>query len=315
MTAQITIAHLYPEVMNTYGDRGNIAAIVRRCGWRGITADVQELRIGDPMPSRPADLIVIGNGGESGQALIAGDLVTVKGPAIAEAVARGSAALAVGGGFELFGRFCRRASGSDLPGIGLFDSWTIRPGADLKSELRTIAEARADRAIGDLVVRWGSEILVGFENHGGRTHLGPAARPLGSVLVGHGNNGDGHEGVQLGNAIGTYLRGPCLPRNPALADFLIRAAVTVRHGDVDLLALPDDLERAAHDVAVSRVLAAQPERRALGGRLRFGWRPARRQGSASSGSASSGAAGPGAVGSGAAGSGRAGASGAVADAG
>ncbi|HUJ04904.1 MAG TPA: hypothetical protein VLX31_02215 [Streptosporangiaceae bacterium] len=277
MTARITVAHLYPEVMNTYGDRGNIAAIVRRCAWRGIEAEVCELRIGDPMPARPADLIVIGNGGESGQALIAADLAEVKGQAIVDAVAAGSAALAVGGGFELFGKFCRPATGADLPGIGLFDSWTIRRGADLKSEVRTIAQARADRAIGDLVVRWGSELLVGFENHGGRTHLGSSARPLGAVVVGHGNNGDGQEGAQAGNAIGTYLRGPCLPRNPALADFLIRAAVCLRHGDVDLLPLPDDLEKAAHEVAVNRVLAAQAERRTLAARIRLGRRQARRQ--------------------------------------
>lgn len=275
MTAQLSVAYLYPEVMNTYGDRGNVSAVVRRCAWRGITARVSELHIGDRLPAGP-DLILIGNGGESGQALIADDLAGVKGPAIREAAARGAAVLAVGGGYELFGRFCQPAKGPELPGVGLFDTWTVRQGTDLKSDQRTITETRADRAIGDLVVRWTgqhAEILVGFENHGGRTYLGPAAKPLGAVMVGHGNSGDGQEGVQLGAAIGTYLRGPCLPRNPALADFLITAALQCRYGEAELQPLPDDLERSAHEVAVHRILAEHAERHGLARRVRFGRRP------------------------------------------
>jgi lipid II isoglutaminyl synthase (glutamine-hydrolysing) len=283
---KITVAYLYPEVMNTYGDRGNVQTIVRRCAWRGITAQVRELRIGDPMQADDTDLIMIGNGGECGQALISSDLVSMKGQPIKDAVARGAAALAVGGGYELFGQYCRPSEGEDLTGIGLFDAWTVRNGADLVSERRSITAARADRAIGDLVVQWGSQTLVGFENHGGRTYLGPTAKALGSVVVGHGNNGDGTEGVQLGNAIGTYLRGPCLPRNPVLADFLISAAVACRYGApdaADLLALPDDLEMTAHDVAVERVLGNHGGHRAwfsrIGlGRLRPGSRPGSRHG-------------------------------------
>jgi lipid II isoglutaminyl synthase (glutamine-hydrolysing) len=272
MALKITVAYLYPEVMNTYGDRGNVQTIVRRCAWRGITAKVQELRIGDRMQADDTDLIMIGNGGECGQALITTDLAG-KGQAIKDAVGKGAGALAVGGGYELFGQYCRPSEGADLAGIGLFDAWTIRRGTDLKSEQRSIAAARADRAIGDLVVQWGNETLVGFENHGGRTYLGPSAQPLGSVVVGHGNNGDGTEGVQLGNAIGTYLRGPCLPRNPALADFLISAAVTCRYGPADgadLQQLPDDLEVSAHDIAVSRVLGDHSHHRAWFSRLRPG---------------------------------------------
>ena len=277
MITPVTVAYLYPEVMNTYGDRGNIAAIVRRCAWRGIAARVRELHIGDPMPAEQLDLIVIGNGGENGQALIAGDLVKIKGQAIKDSVAAGAAALAIGGGFELFGKFCRRADGRELPGIGLFDSWTVR-GADLNTDTRSIAATRADRAIGDLVVKWGEEVLVGFENHGGRTYLGSSARPLGTVMVGHGNNGDGYEGVQSGNAIGTYLRGPCLPRNPALADFLIRAALARQQASVELQPLTDDLELAAHDTAVARVLGDTADHQARTGRIRFARRGTRRQG-------------------------------------
>lgn len=259
-TQKLTVHYLYPEVMNTYGDRGNVQAIVRRCGWRNIETEVRESRIGEPLRAGDADLIVIGSGAESGQELIAPDISGVKGPAIREAVAAGAALLAVGGGYELLGHYCQTAEGRELAGVGLFDSWTTRVGASLAPD-RTITQARAARAIGELVVRWGSELLVGFENHGGRTHLGRSAQPLGTVLAGHGNNGDGGEGAIYRNAIGTYMRGPCLPRNPVLADFLLRAALSHRYGDVALAPLPDELERAAHDVAAERALRVPPARR------------------------------------------------------
>ncbi len=261
----LTVGYLYPEIMSGYGDRGNLAAILRRCGWRGIATDVRELRLGDPVGPDEADLFVIGNGGEYHQRLIATDLADVKGPGICEAVDDGAALLAVGAGYELLGRFYQPSRGVELPGARLFDTWTIQQGADLTTASCTIAEARAGRAIGGLLVRWdgadpggppaGSDgdLLVGFENHSARTYLGPTARALGQVVAGHGNNGDGGEGVRLGNAIGTYLRGPCLPRNPALADFLIRAALQRRYGEAELAPLPDQLEHAARDTAVRRL--------------------------------------------------------------
>jgi CobQ-like glutamine amidotransferase family enzyme len=261
MTAlTITLGYLYPEIMSAYGDRGNVETVLRRCSWRAIPVQVQELRLGDPLDPDQLDLIMIGSGGEAQQQLIAPDLAGLKGPAIREAVAQGAAVLAVGGGYELLGRYCQPAQGAELPGAAVFDTWTVRHGDDLRARTGTITEARADRAIGDLVVRFGDELLVGFENHSGRTYLGPTACPLGEVIIGHGNNGDGTEGALLGNAVGTYLRGPCLPRNPALADFLIRAAVTRRHGEIELQPLADDLERAAHDAAVQRCVP--PMRRA-----------------------------------------------------
>ncbi len=262
MTArQLTLGYLYPEIMSGYGDRGNLAAIMRRCEWRGIATDVRELGPGDPVDPDEVDLLVIGDGGEFHQRLIATDLADIKGPGICEAVSQGAALLAVGAGYELLGRFYQPCRGVELPGARLFDTWTVQQGADLTAASCTITEAMADRAIGDLLVQWGDELLVGFENHGARTYLGPTARALGHVVVGRGNNGDGREGVRLGNAIGTYLRGPCLPRNPALTDFLIRAALRRRYGDAELAALPDDLERAARDTAVSRL---QPATRAAG---------------------------------------------------
>jgi lipid II isoglutaminyl synthase (glutamine-hydrolysing) len=256
----ITVGYLYPEIMSGYGDHGNLAAITRRCGWRGIAADVRELRLGDQVDAGEVDLFLIGNGGEFHQRLIATDLADVKGPGICEAVDEGAALLAVGAGYELLGRFYQPARGVELPGARLFDAWTIQQGADLTSASCTLAEARTGRAIGDLLVQWDAELLVGFENHSARTYLGPTARPLGQVVAGHGNNGDGGEGVRLGNAIGTYLRGPCLPRNPVLTDFLIRAALRRRYGEAELAPLPDQLEHAARDAALRRHQGSRPGR-------------------------------------------------------
>jgi hypothetical protein len=149
-----------------------------------------------------------------------------------------------------------RRSPSAFPGIELFDCWTIRNASVLGDHYDTISQARADRFIGELVVRWGGMLLVGFENHSGGTYLGPAAQPLGQVASGHGNNGDGSEGVITGSAVGTNLRGPCLPKNPELADFLIRGALAHRYGAADLEPLADQLEHAARDAAIQRVRRA-----------------------------------------------------------
>jgi len=250
---KLIVGYLYPDIMSGYGDRGNVATIVRRCGWRGITAEVWELRLGDPVVADEVDLLMLGHGGEFHQRLIAADLADVKAPGICEAVAQGAALLAVGAGYELLGRFYQPSKGVELPGAGLFDAWTIQHGDDLATASYSIGEARAGRAIGDLLVRWGDELLVGFENHSAKTYLGPTAQALGEVILGQGNNGDGGEGVRLGCAVGTYLRGPCLPRNPVLADFLIRGALLRRYRDCELKALPDELEHAAHDTAVNRL--------------------------------------------------------------
>jgi hypothetical protein len=288
----ISLGCLYPDIMATYGDRGNVETVVRRCGWRNITVAVTELRLGDAIVPEALDLIMIGGGGEAQQRLVAPDLYKVKGPGIREAVALGAAALAVGGGYELFGRFCQLGQGAELHGAELFDAWTIRQGTVLSDPSGTISEARPDRAIGELVVRWGARLLVGFEDHRGGTHLGPTAQPLGQVLSGHGNNGGGTEGVILANAVGTYLHGPCLPKNPALADFLIGAALTRRYGAADLPPLADELERAAHEVAVQRAsLAGRTARARLRAALTMaGLAPARHGGNhANSAKARSGA--------------------------
>jgi lipid II isoglutaminyl synthase (glutamine-hydrolysing) len=265
-TRELTVAHLYPDVMSTHGDRGNVAAIMRRCRWRDIDVGVVELGRGDRVVPDKVDLIVIGGGGDSRQRQIAADLYKVKGGAIRDAVAAGTAALAVGGGYELFGRFSQPARGVELRGIELFDSWTIHRRGDAErlsamADDGTTVTSRADAAGQDLVVRWGGGVLVGFEDSaGGCTYLGAGAIPLGHVVSGRGNNGDGSEGVRLGGAVGTNLRGPCLPANPGLADFLIKAALRRRYGSAELAPLPDDMERAARTAAVNRAILGAPRR-------------------------------------------------------
>ena len=159
---KITVGSLYPDLMSTYGDRGNVAAIVRRCNWRNISVQVIYLDIGDKVTMRDVDLFLIGGGGEAQQRLVAADLYKVKGPWLREAVQAGAAALAVGGGFELFGRFCQPETGTELRGIELFDCWTIRNPSVLCDHYGTISEARAERFIGELVVQLGQHAAGGL---------------------------------------------------------------------------------------------------------------------------------------------------------
>lgn len=245
----IRLANLYPDVMNIYGDRGNVIALRYRCEARGIGLEVTDVNIGDPFDAGDFDLILMGGGQDREQRRIADDLVA-KGPAIRAAVDAGTPALAVCGGFQLFGHRYVDNEGGEIPGIGVFDLETHHPGP------------LADRCIGDVVLQTEIGEVVGFENHGGRTYLGPGQEPFGAVKRGFGNNAeDGREGARTKNAIGTYLHGSILPKNPALADELILAALRRRYGaDVTLPPLDDTAEKAAHAsaarVAESRSRAA-----------------------------------------------------------
>jgi hypothetical protein len=235
----LRLAHLYPKQMNLYGDRGNILCLRRRCAARGIELAVDELEMGDPLDTTACDLIFIGGAQDREQRRVAADLLEVKGEELRQAVAAGVAVLAVCGGYQLLGRYYRPAAGEDLPGLGVFDAWTEHPGAAAK------------RFIGNVVVRWQGVTLVGFENHGGRTFLGPAARPLARVIAGYGNNGrDGTEGAVQANAFGTYLHGSLLPKNPRFADHLIALALARKYGRGELRPLDDALEERAHAEAV-----------------------------------------------------------------
>jgi len=241
---ELRICHLYPDLLNLYGDRGNLMTLAGRARWRGVTVRIDGIRLRDPLRPDAHDLYFIGGGEDRQQRLAAGDLRSGKGAALKEAAARGAVVLAVCGGYQLLGHYYRPSEGEDLPGIGLLDLTTQHPGPT------------APRLIGNLVIRCpliGGATLVGFENHGGRTKLGPRVRALGEVVSGFGNNGMDHtEGAVAGQVYGTYLHGPLLPKNPRFADHLIAVALRRRYGEIALSPLDDTLEEGAHMAAVAR---------------------------------------------------------------
>jgi len=235
---RIVVGHLYPDYLNIYADRGNIAVLERRAAWRGHEVEVRPLGPGDPVEPGACSLYYIGGGQDREQALVAADLAG-KGEALRAEVEHGAALLAVCGGYQLLGRGYRDARGQWLEGAGLFP-------------LETVAGER--RMIGDVLLECELDpgeprTVAGFENHAGRTLLDPGAVPLGRVLAGYGNDGEsGFEGCRVGRALGTYLHGPLLPRNPWLADWLLGQAL----GGVALEPLPDELEAEAHGVSAAR---------------------------------------------------------------
>jgi lipid II isoglutaminyl synthase (glutamine-hydrolysing) len=241
---RIRVGHLYPDYLNIYADRGNIAVLERRAALRGHELAVQAIGVGDPVEPGAHDLLYVGGGQDREQLLIAPDLAG-KGDAIRVAVAGGASLLAVCGGYQLLGRGYRGRDGAFMPGAGLFPHETI---------------AGTTRMIGDVLLDCELEPgfrrpLAGFENHAGRTLLDAGAEPLGRVVHGFGNDGEsGLEGCRLDRAIGTYLHGPLLPRNPWLADWLLAQALAhASGGDAPALPeLPDELEREAFRVAAER---------------------------------------------------------------
>ena len=252
---KLTIGYLYPSVMCHYGDRGNLICLTKRCQWRGIDVEIQHLERGDDVDPDRIDLFLMGGGADSHQRLIADDMVNVKGQAVKSAIEEGAAALMVCGGYQLWGEFYRAYDGTELPGLGMFPSYTIHRAAQLGSKLRSISDARAVRSLGNLAVQWEDRTLIGFENHGGRTYLRPGAQALGRVLTGEGNNSeDGWEGCVYRNAIGTYLHGSVLPKNPALADHLIESGLRRRDPGLRLEPLDDELEKRAHESVLQWVL-------------------------------------------------------------
>jgi lipid II isoglutaminyl synthase (glutamine-hydrolysing) len=239
----IRVGHLYPDYLNIYADRGNIAVLARRAAWRGHVLEVRSIGVGEAVPE-DVDLFYIGGGQDREQALIAPDLAG-KGDALARALHDGAAVLAVCGGYQLLGRFYLDTTGERQPGAGVLPLETV---------------AGEQRMIGDVLLECELEpgvrqTLAGFENHAGRTRLDPGTSPLGRVIAGFGNDGEsGYEGCRLGRALGTYLHGPLLPRNPWLADWLLEQALAHRTGDepTRLEPLADELERAAHEVSARR---------------------------------------------------------------
>ena len=236
---RIRVGHLYPDYLNIYADRGNIAVLAVRARARGHELDVQPIGMRDAVPVGEVDLFYVGGGQDREQELVAHDLVAKAEP-LREAVERGAAFLAVCGGYQLLGRSYLDVAGHELPGIGLLP-------------LQTVAGDR--RMIGDVLLEceWAGETLAGFENHAGRTILDEGAEPLGRVVAGFGNDGrSGLEGCRYRRAYGTYLHGPLLPRNPWLADRLLEEALAHAGVEERFEPLADELEREAHAVSAGR---------------------------------------------------------------
>ena len=240
---KIVVGHLFPDYLNIYADRGNIAVLSRRAAWRGHVLDVRALGAEDDIRPGEHDLYYIGGGQDREQELIAPALAA-HGDALRAAVGQGAALLAVCGGYQLLGRSYRDQSGEELPGVGLFPHHTV---------------AGERRMIGDVLLDCELEAgqrqtLAGFENHAGRTILDEGAEPLGRVVAGFGNDGEsGYEGCCVERALGTYLHGPLLPRNPWLADWLLAQALAHRTGEEPTLKpLDDALEVDAHEVSAAR---------------------------------------------------------------
>ena len=241
----LRVMWLYPDHMNIYADRGNIAMLERRCEWRGIGFELGTAGPGEPVDPDAHDLFYMGGGQDRDQALVARDLVEGKRDALAAALDSGASMLAVCGGYQLLGHSYQLGEES-LPGLGLVDLRTVREPGE-----RLIGNVVIEADVGD-----GPRRVAGFENHGGRTYLGAGEQPLGRVVAGFGNNGkDGQEGVRRGRLVGTYLHGPLLPKNAWLADVLIGWALGRRAGTVPALEpLDDRLEEAAHESAARAAL-------------------------------------------------------------
>jgi CobQ-like glutamine amidotransferase family enzyme len=241
---RIRVGHLYPEYLNIYADRGNIAVLTRRAALRGHELDVRSVGLGDPLDPNAYDLLYVGGGQDREQGLIAPDLAA-KGDAILAAQAGGVAMLAVCGGYQLLGRGYRGQDGTSMSGVGLFAHETVAGDVRMIGDVLLECELEPGR----------KQRLAGFENHAGRTLLDAGAEPLGRVVSGFGNDGSsGFEGCRLGRAIGTYLHGPLLPRNPWLADWLLSRALAHATGGApsDLDPLADELELEAFRVAAER---------------------------------------------------------------
>jgi lipid II isoglutaminyl synthase (glutamine-hydrolysing) len=228
----LRVCGLYPELMNIYADRGNISVLRARCEWRGLGFEIAASSLREPLDPDAHDLFYIGGGQDRDQAAVAHDMAATKREALHAAAGRGAVVLAVCGGYQLLGHSYQLGE-DELPGVGLVDLRTVR-----ETGPRLIGNCAIEADLGG-----GPRVIAGFENHGGRTYLGPGEKPLGRVLAGHGNNGrDGFEGVRRDNVIGTYLHGPLLPKNMWLADRLIELAL-----GIELEPLADDsLEEAAH---------------------------------------------------------------------
>lgn len=243
---KLIIGHLYPKIMNIYGDRGNIMTLVTRTQRRKIEIEVKTIEVGEKIP-KDINLFFFGGGQDKEQIVAAEDLKGDKGKALLEALEEGCGGLFVCGGYQLIGRYYRPYKETELPGLGILDVATVSGDKRMIGNLLVKANNR-------LNFNGGLRTLVGFENHSGKTYLGDKVEPLGEVIIGHGNNGeDRTEGAYYKNTFGCYLHGPILPKNPHFADFLIKKALEFSSKEVvNLKTLNSDLEIKAHEAAIVR---------------------------------------------------------------
>ncbi len=239
MSKTITILHLYSRDMNIYGDNGNIQALEKRLQWHGYTPVIKEYNPGDTLPSlEEVDIIIGGGGQDSGQDKIHADLLSI-GPALKKASDSGTPILLVCGLYQLFGNKFTTHTGEEIQGIGVFNAHTI---------------GGKERLVGNITIEspaFGT--VIGYENHSGQTYLADEVEPLGSVIIGAGNNAaDGHEGIIQNNTIGTYLHGPILPKNPVIADYLIGVAAKRRYEEFNEQVIDDSITARAREAALKR---------------------------------------------------------------
>jgi CobQ-like glutamine amidotransferase family enzyme len=240
---ELNICHLYPDVLNLYGDRGNVTCMERRLRWRGIDVTTTGVSVGESLDPTKFDLFFIGGGQDFEQEVLLDDLAGQKSAQIKAAIEDGKTFLAICGGYQMLGSYYKTWDGQQCDFIGALDLYTI---------------GHKDRMIGNYMFTC-DELdgvqVVGFENHSGKTYLGSNVRPLGHVLTGNGNNGeDGLEGARYHNVFATYSHGCLLPKNPVLCDYLLQTALAHKYGAVELAPLDDNLETMAHDAMQLRLL-------------------------------------------------------------
>ncbi len=228
----IKIAHLYPDMLNLYGDRGNIIALTQRMKQRGIDVSTDAITMGKTFNADDYDILFIGGGQDFEQDVLLDDLKKGKDAEINKAIQSSKVMLAICGGFQMLGKYYKTYDGKMLEYMGALDFYT---------------EGKPERMIGNYAFKTKEGIeIVGFENHSGRTYLGTGVEPLGKMIKGYGNNGeDETEGVRYKNTFGTYSHGPILPKNPQFADFLISKALENKYGKTELAPLDDILEEKA----------------------------------------------------------------------
>ena len=244
---QLNICHLYPDLLNLYGDRGNIISLKKRCEWRDIEVTVTDLSLREPYEPEKYDIVFLGGGQDYEQEIIQNDIIKMKADSIKTAIKSNKVFICICGGYQLLGKYYRTWDGKEIELLGALDIWTIggekRMIGNLVYECDFLKSANFDGKI------------VGFENHSGRTYLGDRVSPLGKVIIGNGNNGeDEYEGARYKNVFCSYSHGSLLPKNPAFSDYIINIALKDKYPSFPgLLSIDDTIENLAHDTMIRKL--------------------------------------------------------------